>query len=89
MIDWGARPPLGAECHRCHEPIREGDRGGYITVVSATETVGRPLHRECAMLSIIGHSYGVCRCTNYAGTPTIREAALELDLLVRRRRRRW
>ncbi len=42
-----------------------------------TQTV-EPIHRECLMLSVIGHVFGVCSCTDYAGTTTTREAALEL-----------
>lgn len=78
MTDWGADPPVGADCMRCHEPIRAGDRGGYLAEYGRDGCRPRPVHIECLQLSMVGHRYGVCGCTKYAGTSTIREAALEL-----------
>lgn len=78
MNSWGDEPPIGAECFCCHEPIREGDTGGYITVLRPGGGDICAIHRECHMLSLVGHRWEVCSCTKYAGTTTIREAALLL-----------
>lgn len=83
MNSWGDKPPVGAECFTCHEPIREGDRGGYVAHMAMGGTTAHAVHRECLMLGLIGHAHGVCGCTGNAGMPTIREAALELARRVR------
>lgn len=55
--------PVGKACYDCRETIVEGDRG-YIrpVMVSAEETRTGYVHRECDMLSIVGHMVGVCSC---------------------------
>jgi hypothetical protein len=70
--------PVGSPCIDCSEPILSGDQG-FIQpcVFSETEVQYLPIHRECRLLSVVGHSYGWCRCTDYHGL-TRREAALRL-----------
>lgn len=72
-------PPLGELCLTCNEPIREGEAGEIMPMIAEEGTTLHPVHRECLILRIIGHNFGVCSCTNYAGTSSLREAALELD----------
>lgn len=80
----GLRPlpkptPTGEECSQCKEPIAEGDRGTWGFVLEGPAQFKlRPVHAECEMLSSIGHTLGVCGCTDYGGTTTRREAALLL-----------
>lgn len=78
MRSWGEEPPLGTECLMCHEPIRAGESGGFVAVISSGGTTLRAIHRECEQLQVIGHLFGVCGCTEWAGQPTLRSAALEL-----------
>lgn len=84
---WGALPwdakqlptPVETPCLDCREPIAEGDSGRWTVVTDHGDNpTSHPIHRECEPLSIVGHSFGVCGCTNYAGQPTRRAAALEL-----------
>ena len=86
--DWGtagraqgaarANVPVGVPCARCSELIVEDDVGEMMPHVDETCAVIRPIHRECLLLGIVGHEYGVCRCTDYAVASSVREAALEL-----------
>lgn len=88
--DWGRSPrgsdpdsryaptPVGVPCMKCEEPIRPGDVGEFMPFYGVGVMELLPVHRECLMLSVIGHTFGVCSCTEYAGTETTREAALEL-----------
>jgi len=64
--------PVGVECLWCREPIAEGDTGEFLG------SRRLPVHRECMMLGILGHRFGVCDCTDYAKAATKRAAALEL-----------
>jgi hypothetical protein len=68
--------PVGEPCYVCSESIRDGERGlqrlGYGNAGVQTPHV----HTECEMLGVIGHAYGVCRCTGW--DTTSRTAALEL-----------
>lgn len=50
--------PAGGCCGCCREQIEEGDRGFILIDGSFT-------HAECEILNIIGHTYGVCRCTGF------------------------
>lgn len=68
--------PIGETCPLCTEKIAAGDVGEMVPHLP--EGAMRATHRECMMLSAVGCMYGVCRCTNYAGEPTRRKAALEL-----------
>lgn len=88
--DWGSGPraqdpevqymptPIGEECFECEEPIAFGDCGEFMLYHGTDSVRSVPIHRECMMLKVIGHQFGVCSCTDYAGTTTKREAALEL-----------
>lgn len=84
MLDPGvqfAPTPVGVPCLWCHEIVREGDTGEFMpTLLDHPEVASvRPAHRECSMLGVIGHVYGICRCTDYAGFGDDRRAAaLEL-----------
>lgn len=89
MLDPGvqfAPTPVGVPCLWCHEIVREGDTGEFMPCYGnpiGEEKRGGPqilpAHRECSMLGVIGHTYGICRCTDYAGFGDDRRAAaLEL-----------
>lgn len=70
--------PVGEQCEICHEAIVSGDRGwirGAVRTVSGLLAASTAvLHAECEVLTIVGHSVGVCFCTGYGHT---RAAALE------------
>lgn len=72
--------PAGTPCLQCDEQVQDGDRGEMTTLFrSATETPEvHPVHTECQLLDMIGHSFGVCSCTGYGGKSTRRQAALLL-----------
>lgn len=79
-----APTPIGRLCLGCREPIVEGDQGFIMPGISqglvATGVPGPgtvAYHRECEMLGIVGHEWGICSCTNYLGL-TRREAGREL-----------
>lgn len=88
--DWGRGPrasdpdveyaptPVGVPCFKCEEAIQPGDVGEFMPCHGVGVMEILPIHRECLMLGVIGHTFGVCGCTDYAGTETTREAALEL-----------
>jgi hypothetical protein len=46
--------PVGAECMRCDEPIKEGDRGWVFPVMRFLETDPDQVvaHRHCFLLSL-------------------------------------
>lgn len=73
-----AKTPVGVPCFHCDEPIKPGDVGEFMPCHGIDRLEILPIHRECLMLNVIGHTFGVCSCTDYAGTTTTREAALEL-----------
>lgn len=71
--------PVGELCAECKEPINDDDNGTWNVVTDHGDNPHTlPVHSECQPLSIVGHTYGVCWCTDYAGQPTRRAAALEL-----------
>lgn len=74
--------PVGERCLVCEELVADGDLGEIMHVMGhdgdEVRPVHRPAHRECMLLCIIGHDFGICRCTNFGGQPSIRAAALEL-----------
>lgn len=72
--------PVGEACTECREAIAAGDRGEWVPRFAslAEPPVFAPVHFECQMLGLIGHSFGVCGCTSYAGAETRRAAALVL-----------
>jgi hypothetical protein len=71
----GATPvdtPIGQPCLQCSEPIAAGDRGWLMPVLCESDPTANPthaefepIHAECQLLSVIGHLYGVCRCTGW------------------------
>jgi hypothetical protein len=74
---------IGGPCIVCDQPIAPGEQHARArTLVGAREA-----HVECVQLQAIGHQYGVCGCTNYAGQPTTRAAALELARRIAERQR--
>lgn len=86
--DWGASPrasdpdvvilgtPVGVPCLLCDVPIRPGDVGEYMPNWRDVVTVD-PVHRECLLLHVVGHLYGICSCSDHLGLSQ-REAAIEL-----------
>lgn len=65
--------PAGRRCLSCGEPVVEGDRG--LIRVAVREVPGgkfegapEPIHAECDLLGVVGHSVGVCRCTGHDTT---------------------
>lgn len=38
-----------------------------------------PVHRGCLLLDVLGHDYGLCGCTGYAGIESRRDAAIEME----------
>jgi hypothetical protein len=85
--------PVGQMCYVCGQPIEAGDRGliracmrweehppdadGYTT--SPLPVAALPIHAECDMLGVLGHQFGVCRCTGWdTYGPAARASALEL-----------
>lgn len=90
--DWGDGPrardpgvvflgtPVGVPCERCETPIRMGDVGEYMRCIGTGDNGENeilPVHRECLLMSVLGHLYGVCSCSDYLGLSQ-REAAIEL-----------
>lgn len=69
--------PVGAPCHTCREPIQLGDRGIWQMLVTPhpLRALYRPVHAECQLMEVLGHSFGVCDCT---GRPKDRHSALTL-----------
>lgn len=65
--------PVGKPCLNCREPIADGDRGFLRPVMRADGATVEPLHAECEMIGLAGHTWGVCHCTGY--DTTSREAA--------------
>jgi len=65
--------PIGAPCAWCAESIVAGDLGEFLAGSMLV------VHRECMMLGIMGHRFGVCDCTDYAGAATLRQAGFELE----------
>lgn len=68
-------PPVGKPCYDCQELVRRHDRGHlhpYIADVDGQYQVDlRPIHAECQLRSLRGHSVGVCACTGHdAGRDT-------------------
>lgn len=80
QLDHQPQPtPVGENCLSCTEPITDGDRGGWQAFTDHGDNPRTvPVHLECLPLASVGHEYGVCECTRYAGQPTRRAAALEL-----------
>jgi hypothetical protein len=78
--DYQQQPtPVGDLCVECGEPIGDSDSGTWCVVTDHGDNPQAvPVHAECQPLSIIGHAFGICVCTDYAGLPTRRAAALEL-----------
>lgn len=80
--------PVGQHCVECDTPILEGESGSILPCMRMTfenfgeppqhEVSHRPVHRECLLLTVFGHQYGVCRCTDFAGTDDRRRGALLL-----------
>jgi len=59
--------PFGVPCLYCEHPIEDDDRG-FMRPVFTTSDRGaefRPAHRGCDLAAVMGHHYGVCRCTGY------------------------
>lgn len=80
--------PVGELCLICGQAISDGDAGLIVTAIDAQRESRRaPAHSECLLLGIIGHQFGVCNCTNYAGHGGNKRAAA-LDLALRQALRR-
>lgn len=77
--------PVGKSCYACDEPILDGDRGwvrpyGVTLGPDGATVIGddpRPIHRECALLDVIGHMVGVCPCSPEWRDRPVREQARE------------
>mgnify|MGYP001619630018 CR=1 FL=1 len=67
-----------APCVLCGESIEPDELSLDVLWVDG---IARATHRGCVALSIVGHSHGICRCTNYDGAISMRHAALKLDVL--------
>ncbi len=68
-----APTPVGQLCYDCGEPVEDGDRGFLRCVVRAgadgqTCGVVEPVHAECDLRSVLGHTVGICPCTGYERT---------------------
>jgi hypothetical protein len=71
--------PVGGRCIGCDEVVVQGDQGFVMGCYQADRTViYRPIHRECELLELVGHSYGICSCNAYDGTENRRTGALLL-----------
>jgi hypothetical protein len=70
--------PVGYLCIECGERIEAADAGEMQPFLKLDGVRWWAVHRECILLGIVGHQYGVCRCTDYAGAKTRHEAALIL-----------
>lgn len=69
--------PVGRPCLVCRESIADGDLGWLRTaLLDAGVATIEPVHAECDLLGVAGHTFGVCSCTGY--DTTSREAAREL-----------
>jgi hypothetical protein len=72
--------PDGQLCDLCGEPICPGDRGWLRGAIRGdggrmfVSTVAH--HAECELLTVVGHTWGVCSCTGF--DTTSRASALEL-----------
>ena len=66
--------PVGETCLECREVIVDGDQGVIVPCVlfpldgSGRSTTSAPAHRECLLLSVIGHVAGTCFCHEGLGT---------------------
>lgn len=69
------KPWAGMPCEICGETITADDDGQTIGIVDDTGGRQGAIHPECIALGLIGHTWGVCRCTGFAHD---RAAALEL-----------
>ena len=70
--------PIGEKCLTCYEEIVEGDSGYIMACISTGQRMDwRPQHKECSLLTVIGHNYNLCRCSNYEGM-TMKQAGKEL-----------
>ena len=62
--------PVGQPCRHCDESIVAGDRGLLRAAMYAGPdgtwiAIPKPTHAECALLPIMGHIHGICRCNGY------------------------
>lgn len=74
--------PVGEPCMNCAEPVVEGDQGYIMACFRADGSLEwLPQHKECSLLSVIGHVYGYCSCTDYQGM-TERQAGIRVWELV-------
>lgn len=83
--------PVGKPCMRCTEPIVEGDRGLIRVAVrqvpgGAFEGTSEPIHAECELIGVVGHTVGVCGCRGY-DTATRAAARLTWERVGERRGR--
>lgn len=70
--------PIGEPCMDCNEMIVEGDQGYIMACLRASGEVDwLPQHKECSLMSVIGHNFGYCSCTDYQGM-TERQAGLRV-----------
>lgn len=62
--------PVGQICYECAEPIEDGDRGFIrATMREVGKTMGcEPVHAECDLRNVMGHTVGVCSCTGHYGS---------------------
>lgn len=74
--------PVGEKCLDCGEPIVLGEQGYIMPCILDQDEHGRwitdfrPIHRECQLLSVVGHTYGYCSCNDYQGL-TRRQGAIK------------
>lgn len=79
--------PVGHECMLCCEVILDGDYGEMAGTISGSPDalvaqLG-PQHGECMLLLSVGHSVGLCGCTNYEGL-SFRQAGIEAAKRIQR-----
>lgn len=81
-----APTPVGELCFECQEPVREGDRGQFLTVDGPRPV---PVHRECQLRVALGgighledHAYWCGKQGDPDGGRTSRQSALEVWALI-------
>lgn len=80
------KTPAGRRCYGCEEAIEPGERGLYRTILTMRGSEVGVVHAECEMLTVMGHSVGVCSCSH--GHLSRRQQALAMLAAINDRRRR-
>jgi hypothetical protein len=75
---WFVGTPIGVPCFACGVPVAYGEFGEMMPLIDPDDPTIMPVHGECQLLAVAGHPFGVCSCTDYGGTGSIRAGALKL-----------